>query len=329
MMNSAPSLMPDGQRSRDGLDLGVELDRRGAVLVEIAEAGPLPAAEGVVGHRHRDRHVDADHAHLHAGHEVAGGVAVAGENRDAVAVFVFGRQPQRLFVVVGAHDAQHRAEDLVGVDRHVGGDVVEQGGPDEEALLQAGVIEGQLVGGALAAVDHQLGARLDALADVVAHPLERGLGDQRAVVGLRVQAVPDAQLVDALNEPVAQPICRLLADRHRDADRHAPLAGAAVTGADQCVDGLVQVGVGQDDHVVLRAAEALRALAVGGRGRVDVLRDIGAADEADGLDVGVVQDRVDGFLVAVDDLEHARAAGRPRGTVRPGAPAPTDRAQKA
>src|SRR5271154_4047887 len=144
-----------GPTLRHGLDLGVELDRRGAVLVEIAEAGPLPAAEGVVGHRHRDRYVDADHAHLDTGHEVAGGVAVAGENRYAVAVFVFGRQPQRVFVVVCAHDAQHRAEDLVGVDRHVGGDVVEERGPDEEALLQAGVIEGQLIGGALAAVDHQ------------------------------------------------------------------------------------------------------------------------------------------------------------------------------
>src|SRR5665213_3449153 len=45
---------------RHGLDLGVELDRRRAVLVEVAEAGALPAAEGVIGHRDRDRHVDAD-----------------------------------------------------------------------------------------------------------------------------------------------------------------------------------------------------------------------------------------------------------------------------
>ena len=140
------------------------------MLVQVAEAGPLPAAEGVVGHRNRDRHVDADHADLHAGHEVAGGVAVAGEDRDAVAVFVFGGQPQRLFVVVGPHDAEHRSEDLVGVDRHVGGDVVEQGGPDEEAAFEAGVVEGQFVAGAFAAVDDELGARVDALADVVAHP---------------------------------------------------------------------------------------------------------------------------------------------------------------
>ena len=62
--------------------------------------------------------------------------------------------------------------------------------------------------------------------------------------------------------------------------------------------------------MVLGAAEALRALAVRRGGRVDVLRDVGAADEADGLDVGVVEQRVDGFLVALHHLEHAgREAG--------------------
>ncbi len=79
---------------------------------------------------------------------------------------------------------------------------------------------------------------------------------------------------------------------------------AAVAGADQRVDGLIQVGVGHHDHVVLGAAEALCALAVRGRARVDVLRDVGAADEADRLDLGVLEDRVDGFLVALHHLEH-------------------------
>src|SRR5262249_44377288 len=41
------------------LGLGVEADRVRAMLVEVAEAGLLPAAEGVVRNRHRDRHVDA------------------------------------------------------------------------------------------------------------------------------------------------------------------------------------------------------------------------------------------------------------------------------
>ena len=149
-----------------------------------------------------------------------------------------------------------------------------------------------------------------ALADVVAHPGQRGLGDQRTVVGLGVQAVSDAQVVDPLDQPGAQPIRGLIADRHRDADRHATFARAAVAGADQRVDGLVEVGVGHHDHVVLGAAEALRTLAGRRGGRVDVVGDVGAADETDRLDVGVVQDGVDGFLVAVHDLEHTgRQAG--------------------
>src|SRR5437763_4890212 len=68
------------------LGLGVEADRIRAMLVEIAEAGLLPAAEGVVGNRHRDRHVDADHADIDLGGEITRGVAVAGEDGDTVAI---------------------------------------------------------------------------------------------------------------------------------------------------------------------------------------------------------------------------------------------------
>ena len=45
------------------------------MLVEVAEAGLLPAAEGVIGDRYRNRHVDADHADIDFGREVARGVA--------------------------------------------------------------------------------------------------------------------------------------------------------------------------------------------------------------------------------------------------------------
>jgi hypothetical protein len=71
------------------------------------------------------------------------------------------------------------------------------------------------------------------------------------------------------------------------------------------VGGEVDVGVGEDDGVVLGAAERLHPLAVGGSALVDVLRDRRRADEGDGGDVGVLEDRVHGLLVAVDDVEHA------------------------
>src|SRR5437773_8643112 len=75
---------------RDGLGLGIEAHRIRPVLVEIAEAGALPAAEGVIGERHRNREVHADHADLYAAGEVARGIAVTREDRNAVAVFVLG-----------------------------------------------------------------------------------------------------------------------------------------------------------------------------------------------------------------------------------------------
>ena len=97
----------------------------------------------------------------------------------------------------------------------------------------------------------------------------------------------------------------VVADGDGDGDGHAALAGGAVGGADESVGGLVEIGVGHDDHVVLRAAEGLHALAVLCAGGVDVLGDGGRADEGDGLDGGVREDGVDGGLVAVDDVEDA------------------------
>src|ERR1700755_899395 len=82
------------------LGLGVEADRVRAVLVEVAEAGFLPAAKSVIGDRHRDRHVDTDHADIDLGGKIARGVAVAGEDRNTVAVVVVGRQRERLVVIV-------------------------------------------------------------------------------------------------------------------------------------------------------------------------------------------------------------------------------------
>ena len=62
--------------------------------------------------------------------------------------------------------------------------------------------------------------------------------------------------------------------------------------------------------MVLGAAEALHALARRRAARIDVLGDRGRADEADRLDVGIVEDGVDRLLVAVDDVEDARRAAR-------------------
>jgi hypothetical protein len=62
--------------------------------------------------------------------------------------------------------------------------------------------------------------------------------------------------------------------------------------------------------VILGPAEALRAFTVGGSGRVDVLGDVGAADESHCLNVRVVHDGVDGLLVAMHHLKDALGKSR-------------------
>jgi hypothetical protein len=89
-----------------------------------------------------------------------------------------------------------------------------------------------------------------------------------------------------------------------------PTGTAAVARADQRVDRLVHVGVRHHHHVILGAAEALHAFSVRAAGGVDIFRDRGRADEADGAHARIGEQRVDRLLVAVDHIEHARREPR-------------------
>src|SRR5438270_366702 len=120
---------------RHGLGLGIEAHRIRPVLVEVAKPRALPAAEGMIGERHGDGEIHADHAHLHAAGEIARGVPVAREDRNAVAVFVLGGKSHRLLVILRAHHGEYRAEDLLLVDAHVRSHFVEQAASHEIAVL--------------------------------------------------------------------------------------------------------------------------------------------------------------------------------------------------
>src|SRR5439155_7245921 len=126
----------------------------GAVLVEVAEAGALPATKGVVGEGDGNSEIHAHHADLDPAGKVARGVAVAGEDGDAVAIVVFGGEAQRLLVILGAHHREHGAENFLLVDAHYGRDLVEQAAAHEEAVLVALHLEA-------AAIDPQFRAFLD------------------------------------------------------------------------------------------------------------------------------------------------------------------------
>ena len=128
--------------------------------------------------------------------------------------------------------------------------------------------------------------------------------DERAHLGRGIEAVPDLHVGEALLDRADERV-GCIADSDDDRDGHAALSGGAVAGADGRVCGHVDVGIGEHDHVVLGAAERLHALP-GLRARlVHVARDRGRADEAHRGDVRVCEDRVDGDLVALHDVEDA------------------------
>src|SRR5436309_1402112 len=84
------------------LVLGPEAQALLPVLANVAETGALPPAEAVVGNRHRDRHIDSDHPNVDSRSEFARRVAVAGEDRDAVAIFVLAGEADCLLEILGA-----------------------------------------------------------------------------------------------------------------------------------------------------------------------------------------------------------------------------------
>ena len=94
-------------------------------------------------------------------------------------------------------------------------------------------------------------------------------------------------------------------DRDDNRDRHAALPGRTVGRGDRGVGGRVDVGIGQHDHVVLRPTERLHPLAVGRAGLVDVAGDGRAAHERHRVDIGMGQQGIHRFGVALDDVEHA------------------------
>ena len=129
---------------------------------------------------------------------------------------------------------------------------------------------------------------------------------------MRVGIVRDAdtQAIDRGDQLFAQLVGCVFAHGNHDGQRHAALARRTEGGTGKVVHHLVEIGIGHDDAVVLRAAEGLDALRIRRAARVDILRDVGRSDEADRRNVGMVEDRIDHLLVAMDDLQQALGRAR-------------------
>ncbi|MEZ5416636.1 MAG: hypothetical protein R2708_04765 [Vicinamibacterales bacterium] len=144
----------------------------------------------------------------------------------------------RLVDAVEAGHRQHRAEDLVAVERRVGREVGDDGGLVEVALVAPvrPSAAGRHARAALA------GARHHGL-DTVALP---GV-DERAHLGLRVEAVADAQRADRRRDALREGAGRLL--RHQEAlRRDAHLTAVPELRRRRAGHDGVEIHVGEDQH---------------------------------------------------------------------------------
>ena len=129
------------------------------------------------------------------------------------------------------------------------------------------------------------------------------VGDQGSKLGLGQVGRSELQLLGVLREQGHE----LVGDGLLDADHregHAALAGAAVGGVDDALHRPLEDAVLQDEGVVLRLGQSLDALPGPGGGLVDMLADLGRADEGDAADVGVDEEAIRLDPAAGDEAHH-------------------------
>ena len=73
--------------------------------------------------------------------------------------------------------------------------------------------------------------------------------------------------------------------------------------AQQQPDRLVHIGIRHHDHMIFCAAKALNALTIRASARIDIFGNRRRADEADGHDIAMVQNTIDGLLIPVHDIK--------------------------
>ncbi len=217
---------------------------------------------------------------------------LAGPHRAREAVDRAVGDADGLVLVVVAEDREDRAEDLLLGDRHVGGDVGEDGRADEVALL----------GGGFGAARNQARALGDALLDVTAHP---GL-----LFGVDDRADAGAVLGGCRRGQLHRLVVLVAVDEHAGPSA-ARLAGVGHHVGDADVDGLGEVGAREDDVGGLAAELQGDLLHRGARRRADLAAHRRGAGEGDEVDArvfgeGLSRDRAE----AGDEVEDARRDAR-------------------
>src|SRR6478752_1090398 len=249
--------------------LGLEVLGEAVRAEFTAHPGLLVTAEG--GQGVEAAAVDVDLPGVHAAGEGDGLLVVRAPDGAGQPVDGAVGDPQGVVHVLVPQDGEDRAEDLLLGDRHVRGDVGEDRGADVVALVP----------GRLGASRDEAGALLDALLDVSADPgLLLGVDD-------RADPLPRHVLGDGGGGECHGLLVPLGVDQH-PGPRAAGLAGVGHHVGDADVDGLGEVGTGQD-HVGGLAAQ-FEGDAFDGRSRG------GADPPADGRGPGE-RDQVDALVL--------------------------------
>ena len=251
----------------DHLLLGVEGDRVFAVGVEIAEEGVFPAGEGEKRHGRGDADVHAHHPRFDARRVFARSLPAGSENRSGVAEGRAIHQLDRFIERGNADDREHRSEDFLARDGHLGRDLIEDRRPQKASIVAAPVAQR----------NRALG---DSLIDVAADALGVFGRDHREAISTPDLVLPDQQIEQGT---------RRVAHGNQYAARQTALARRAESRTDDGFDGLGHIGIGHHHHVILRAAQSLDAFPFGGSGRIDVLGDGRRTDERDRSDQWMVQ----------------------------------------
>ena len=189
--------------------------------MHIAKQTLLPTAKPVPSHRHRNRHIDTDHAHLNSPRKFTRYIAITGEATHAIAKLVGVDQIYRLREIFDTHTAQHGPKNFFFIDAHLRCDMVKQSATHPKPFFASRT---RIFGVKRAAVDQKLGTFFSALLDITGDALVRDRGDDGAHLCREVSAVEHFQSLGALDQ-FGHDAFRNIAHQHRHADRHTTLAG--------------------------------------------------------------------------------------------------------
>jgi hypothetical protein len=287
------------QADIDALDLAVGIDGRCGIFP--AEAGGLDAAEGhargrqVVG-------VDPAGAGLQSRDCAMGAGQIGGEDAGGEAELRSVGAGDHLVLVLEIEHRHDGAEDLLARDGHVVGHAGEDRRFHEEAVFES-------LNRRYAAADFQRRAFLFAGLDIAQHLVALGGGDQRPHLDGLVHRVADDDGACAFDKALDETV----ADRAVDEDAGAvgaDLAGGVEIAEHGAADGVLDIGVLEDDQRRLAAKLHGDMTQAFGRARIDLAAGRHRACQRHLGDARIGGQRRADIAVALHDIE--QAGGRTR-----------------